>query len=71
MTDTPTAIDRERVMAMLQELEADERLTKYRTASAFSNVVLALHQAHGRAQIIILRNLLELPPFQFPKGDPL
>ena len=54
----------------LAELEADERLTKYRTASCFSNVVLALHQQAGRAQIDLLRKLLDMPPFNYPKGDP-
>lgn len=56
---------------MLAELESDERLTSYRTASAFSNVVLSLHQAAGRAQIDLLRKLLNLPPFPYPKGDPV
>lgn len=56
---------------MLAELESDERLTKYRTASAFSNVVLSIHQAAGRAQIDLLRKLLHLPPYPYPKGDPV
>ena len=70
MSDTAITIDVEIALAMLQELEADKRLTEFRTASVFSNVVLALHQAHGRGQIIILRQILNLPPYQFPKGDP-
>lgn len=66
-----TTIEIERhALAMLQELEADERLTKYQTASCFTNVVLALHQQAGRAQIDLLRKLLDMPPYQYPKGDP-
>lgn len=63
-------IPREVLQRELQELEQDERLTTYRTASCFSNVVLALHQCSGRARIDLLRRLLGLPQFAYPKGDP-
>lgn len=70
MTTEITPIPREVLEARLQELEQDERLTKYRTASVFTNVVLALQQQAGRAQIDLLRKLLGLPPYAYPKGDP-
>lgn len=68
---TEPPIERHVLEAKLAELEADERLTKYRTASCFTNVVLAVGQQYGRAQIDLLRQLLQLPPFNYPKGDPL
>lgn len=67
---TQDYVHRDEMVKRLAELEADERLTKYRTASVFTNVVLALHQQAGRAQIDLLRKLLDMPPFIYPKGDP-
>lgn len=70
MSDQTQTIPRDVLEARLQELEKDERLTKYRTASVFTNVVLALQQQAGRAQIDLLRKLLGMQPFPYPKGDP-
>lgn len=52
--------------AKLAELEADDRLTKYKSASTFSNAPLALIQMSGRAQIDLLRWALGEPPFKYP-----
>lgn len=65
-----TSVARALLESKLAELEADDRLTRYRTASCFTNVVLALHQQAGRAQIDLLRRLLDMPPYIYPKGDP-
>ena len=62
-------IERHALLAKLAELEADERITKYCTARVHTNVMLALGQQYGRAQIDLLRSLLGKPPYTYPETD--
>lgn len=64
------AIEAAALLQELNRLQADELLTKRRTVSCYTDVGLAMRQWRGRAQIDLLRKLLDLPPFNYPKGDP-
>lgn len=55
------------IRAALVELEADERLTQYKPAQVFSNAPLALIQMAGQNKINMLRWILDMAPFEFPK----
>lgn len=55
------------ILKRLAELEADDRLTKYKPANTFSNAPLALIQMGGQREIDTLRWVLGMKPFKFPK----
>lgn len=54
----------------LAELEADDRVMKYKPATVFANAPLALHQTAAEAEIRAYRRCLGLPAQTFPDRKP-